>query len=55
MKMQKLWNGLLLALFLFVLTSPGFASGAKEAPKVEKVTLSYWSVGNYLGYDQFWE
>lgn len=55
MKTRLLRKSLLIVLFFFISTALCLAGGAKEAPGVEKVSLSYWSVGNFPGYDHFWE
>jgi ABC-type glycerol-3-phosphate transport system substrate-binding protein len=41
-------------LFFSLTTVFVFTAGEKEEEGVEKVRLSYWSIGNFPGYDDFW-
>ena len=54
METRKLHVTVLIVLFLTLVVGLGFAGGAREET-AERVTLSYWSVGNFPGYDHFWE
>ncbi len=54
MEKRKVQITVLLVLFLALVVGLGFAGGAREEA-VERVSLSYWSVGNFPGYDGFWE
>jgi len=49
-------RGAVLVAFLSTLTvAVVFSGGSKETQETKKVELSYWSIGNFPGYDPFWE